>query len=863
MSLLEHIESALINGKMEAAESAAQEYIMSASDSLGNARQVGELLQRLYREFHVENVHAFYEEVLPRFPDSMGKAMREQLEEDINLTFEWNRVLNELANERLSNEILDQVKASNMAAAEECVRGLLDTANSAEDLARRAEQVGFLLGGLVHEKQRARALVDTVARSPQDFGLDSELAEKMRDQFEKSLVAASRRERPTAAVARVQLTQATVELSRSLPGRMEIREPDAEQITRFDKRLRAILRCCLLSYDCGQYHEATLLMVEFSPKELSAAAALAGVEQRLYPNLGRSARMVVSRVFAEIGATKVILDSYSSFAKRNLQARIGRYAVEVLGLFKNAESSPFLIDAMTNRKLAGVRQEAVFALGAIGDDKACRALLQALEADMHGRVIEGEQRRDALALLGALARCSRPLNGAARTRLIAQVLKVVPKEDTELVLRAALTLFVGKLDGIDSVLLQWAARVATLSLWNIDRPELSKSGRQSPLGFRQPLLDLLTRLAPHTLATINETAMERSKIYCGAYLALGELYAKLEDPSALPVLRQLLLNTSLHEDNGPRSAYTREMVFDPTTEEKSEMTKDKVLASLVWAVDKIGGEEAEDILSQMFELVRAKRLPGPGPETADLLMQAHIKSAQRRGVSAFPVQAPPPADAGDGEPMDAQPAKAVVSESDLRLIKDLEASYFFAGKRREKKVGAMAALAQKKIVGALPVIIRHLADKDMIIQAAAISALLDFAAGPTPANVLAQLHSELIQNLETGEPVMRMKAVEVLTKLGPRKSPLKEKLETLASKPDLPLPLRALMGKLVGGAAATPARGGAAVGGASQTPAGGSAVKTAVKAGPSLDKRRAFMLARQEWIRNGKRGPEPKLEDHE
>jgi HEAT repeat protein len=157
----------------------------------------------------------------------------------------------------------------------------------------------------------------------------------------------------------------------------------------------------------------------------------------------------------------------------------------------------------------------------------------------------------------------------------------------------------------------------------------------------------------------------------------------------------------------------------------------------------------------------------------------------------------------------------------------------------------MVALAQRKIAGALPAIIRHLNDKDTIIQNAAVSAVLDFAAEPLPANLLGQLHAELLGTLESGDNQMRVKIAEVLMRLNPRRSPLKERLEQMASKPDLQLPVKAVLGKLIDARPAVKAGAG----------------KSNVSPTATLEKKRAYMMARQEWIRSGKRGPEPVLEE--
>jgi hypothetical protein len=342
---------------------------------------------------------------------------------------------------------------------------------------------------------------------------------------------------------------------------------------------------------------------------------------------------------------------------------------------------------------------------------------------------------------------------------------------------------------------------------------------------------------------------------------LGEFYAKVKDASALPVLRHLLFNTFLHDDTAKRSAYKRETVFDPATEQSTDLSKDKVLGSLIHAIDSIGGEEAQDILSEIFDQIQSGRLPRPGQETANTLMDAHMRSAKRRGVSAFP--ALPSAEEGEDQLSHSDHVKPVTDE-ELELMNQLRGSYLFAGRRREKKVAAMAALAQRKLVAALPDMVQHLTDKDPMISAAAVTALMDFGSGRLAPNVLNALHGELLKALESDDHSVRLKASEVLAKLGPRKPPLKEKLEAIAGRPDARAVVKGLASRLLGSPPAMPSGGGTQTPRPGPSPLAGEKGPGSAAPKPSLpatelEKKRAYLIARQEWIRGGKRGdpPEP------
>jgi HEAT repeat protein len=828
-----------------------------------HAAELGAALERLYRDFRPEPVIAFFRAVAPQLDPTEAGKVEAPLHADLELFNAWDKRLDELASERLVNELVEQVKANEMPKAQESAKALISSAQEPAHRVQRARQIGVVLGGLIHEKGRAQDLIRTISRHPHAYGIDAMAATDLEEEYQKSAVAAVKRERPGAALSRVELTQAIVELGRTLPNRMAIHNPKPEDGANFERALRAIIASCLLSHGNNKYHEATLLLAEFSPKEVSAAGAMAGVEQRLHGALGRTARLVASGTLATFGAHKRVFDTYFEFAKRNIGGKIGRAVAEVLGLLGNPHADGFLTASMNDRKL-NVRGEAMLALGAIGDAHAQKTLLKAFESAVGVRVLEGEQRRDAITALSALGRAAGRMDATGRSNIAGHVIKALPKDDTEMAVRAALTFLRGKPDGMNPKVIDWAAAVGTASLWNIDRPELARQGAAAPLGFRQPLIDLLERLAPHALPTINRTALEQAKTWCGAYLAMGELYAKVADPSALPVLRQLLMNTFLHDTSQPKSVYTKELILDPSTDERTELTRDKVLASLVYAVNKTGGEEAEEILSGMFEQIRSGRLKQPGKETADLLMQAHMASAKRRGVSAFAKPS-----AVEAEPESGGAAPGAISEEDVRFLHDLEAHYLLPARRRAKKVAAMAGLAQHKVVAALPALITHLADKDPIISAAAMTALGEFGTGAVSATALGKLHVELLETMRTGDNQVRLKIGDVLVQLGPKRSPLKERLEEFSNSPGLDLPTKSILMRVTGGTpqAAKPAPQSAAAAAAAAPDGEAEAEPSPVDqfmpnkgGGPvsALDKKRAYMLARQEWIKSGKRGSEPK-----
>ncbi len=869
MSLSHQIETALAQDQgTRAAELLVQQY-NAGQISDADLHGVGDAVARQYRDFHTHPVHQFYHQLERDLPGAAYQAVFGPVQADFEATRTWDRRLDEIASERLVNGLIDKIKANDMAAADAAATSLIMGVPE-ESRPQRARFIGNILGGLIHEKERAQALVKSMSRNPMKFGLDPITVTDVEEEFARGAASAAKRERPLTSAARQNLTDATVELSRQLPGRNVLHEPTDEDIHRFDRAVRAIFRSCLLSPEHDKFNEATLLVVEFSQKEVSAAGALAGIEQRLFATLGRTARLVADRVFQALGRHPRVIQPYLEFSRRNLQEKIGKYCVETLGVFRNPETVPFLKEALKNKD-ADARTEALFAMGAIGTEDALNDLMQALQQDVSGRVIEGEARREAFTIISALGRTVRSISEPnKRSRVIAQVVKILPKDDLEFPVRAVLNFFTGKQDGVDPNVLRWAAQVAVTALWSTDRPELARAGRSQPLGFRQPLIDLLGRLAPFAMGTINETATKYVKLYSGAYLAMGEFYAKNPDPSQVPIIRQMIFNTALHDD-AKKSEYVKQTVYDSATETQQELTKDQVIASLAYALDKIESDEAKEAMAELFQQVQNGQLPQPGPETSGILMREYMKRQKASGQATMAPGAAAGGADGMGGTGTARPAEHVeptqVTEEDMRLIDDLQARYLMAAKRRAKKVAALNALANRKIVPALKPIIAHVADSDLIIASAAQMALQDFAQPPVAQQSLNALYDAVLDGIEEGDNAQKVKLGELLMKWGPRRMPLKEKIDLRMSRGGMDLAARAVLEKAMGTGAAGggPAHKregvemdeeklGAA---ASYMPkAGGAGASTMVS---DLDKKRAYMQARQDWIRGGKRGPEPKL----
>jgi HEAT repeat protein len=601
--------------------------------------------------------------------------------------------------------------------------------------------------------------------------------------------------------------------------------------------------------------------------------------------MGRTARTIASRSLEAIGANDAAFRPYLIWAKGQIekQEKSAKTAIEVLGMLHQAAAVPLLKPLLGDRKFP-YRSEVIFAIGAIGDQSSYDLLARQLDEDLRGRIVDGAKRREAFSIISALGRSTRTLDVATRSAVLARIVRILPDDDTELSVRVALNFLVGNLEGMDRDLLRWGARIATVALWSADRPELARAGKNAMLGFRQPLVDLCARLVPHAGEEIRQAAMDMAKQYQpGAYLSLGELWYKVSDPDALPVLKRLIFNTVLHDESSvaaTRSVYTRSTVRDAATEEQVDITRDRVLASLIHAVEKCGTPEADQHLAELFEQARAGRLQGVGQETVEILMRA-----QQRAGKTFDRR---PDDSAD---QDADAPIKPLTPEDVEKLNDLKARYWLAGNKRAKKVAAFVHLGQNRVVAAIQPAVQHLTDPDPIISSAALTCLVDMVSGPGVPNALKQQHADALRTALSGrDNPLRVKAAEVLKRIGVNREPWATMVTELAQN-NPSLPLRAVLENVLSTSSALSVTLGKSRLTESAVAKAASATRNALGSDPSadplaqlpgnrteqkpedgkglpgalnksaglsaLDKKREYLMARQAWIKGGKKGPEP------
>ncbi|MFH0792980.1 MAG: HEAT repeat domain-containing protein [bacterium] len=821
-----------------------------------------------YRDFVVRPVHQLYRQLDTWVAPEVAQSIKAALQADLGLTTEWARKLEGLYRERQAREMRGNIRAKAYEAAAANARSLIATETKPENRAAVAGYLGSILGSLENDQDKVDRLVRLLEHNPKDFGLNAELlaaVQKARDDRLRML-ASMRVENRELEWNRL-LVEATVEIKNLLPMPNEVGEPTEEEDEKFRGFVASAFNVVLFFNNPERLVDVSLLLAEFCPKELSFVGAQAGVEKRLYLTLGPKARRVADEVLARIGSHSTIGDLYLSFARTHRDTVAAQTVFEVLGALRNPKFFPLLMESLADKKYAEHRNEIIDSLGFIASEEAIESLLALLKEVCSRRLIDPPVRRRATKLLVALARISRStrLTPPLRNQLVSRVTAMVPDEDLQLLETAAVYLFFYKPDQLEQSLIDWAVEALVKNLWNLDKsPEFEKGGeRQSSyLGFRQRMVDTLVAIGERGIPTLIRAADRLSMRYSGAYYAIGELLQKIGNPDALPLLEKLITNAFMTDDN-EANKYTKETYWDAANQARETLTKDQVIGSLVFALTKIGSKRADDLILHFYRQIQSGMLHSPGDETSRYLFDA-AQRIQREGGSAKKEEPAQDEELRSDALVGGQPTDA------LDLLKDLSAFYFSSATKRKKKIPAMQELAQRRDHAAIQPILKHLTDKDAMIKAAASTALLEYGSPGVKTATFQLLARELIEALAGAKDDFKLEIVKLLRQLRPYQEPLRGVLKEYFDTSENGA-IRAEASRLLREgeskqqpqrAAPQPVPAGAApsVAGPQKTSPAESQPMGEKKMS-DLEKKRAYLLARQEWIRGGKKGPPPQPPD--
>jgi len=835
------------------------------------AQTAAQSLDRLLDQFAIEPVVRFYAEMEGNLPSDLADVIKDKIGRRVAVIQDWSNKVTLIARERQARELRAAVRARDLDEAERCVMAILLPGGHGHPDRSLVQYVGSVLGSIEHGQREAEQLIARLRSGEHHLKLSEEMVEWMDGaRGERQRGAAQGRFEFTEAAFVRDLNTLTVELKGWLPNPRVAGLPTEEHIAQFYQALHAVVASVFLTGDTSRWVDATLVLVEYCPRELSVAGKRSGVEERAYMTLTPTARRTVFEAFGRLGRNEEVAKSYLDFARSVEDERLIRSAVEVMGAMRSKAFFPWLRTIFEGEKRANVRGAVMVAASNYADGDSAEFLLKALgdsirRGTRRGLIPEGPERREVVEALFALGRLVRSprMDPGGRNEVLKRATGLVPAKDLRLLHQLAYQCFCTPCEGWDAQLRDWAVGTLARSLWLGDMtPDFAPGDdRQSSIvGSRGPTVQALVAIGREGIPALLRACEDSGLRYGGPYVALAEVLGQIGDPRAFDLLERLLANALLFESS-ERTKYQAEKYYDATEGVRKELTNDQVVAALLFAVERIGGEQADMILVRAYTQIRAPDATVPGPETDALLDKIHARLVRDGRWNELVRHA--------GERRIERPSErdeAAEREAAAHAIKVLQSRFFLTGGRRARKISAIQTLASQRHLEALPLIVSHLEDSDALVRSAAETALGEYAWAASNEAIQRALIYALLEGLRSRNDATRAAVRTILKRLGPHREPLLSKLRTI-SQLDTDALLRAEASRLLREgmepdaveALGTPAE--ALEAETTESPeADQSSVAQAARRRDletALRQKREYLLARQAWIRGGKKGPPP------
>lgn len=839
----EAIATALEHGTPDKALQWAKAYIDSKEGEPPNAKaiEVAKEAAGAYRSFVDGPVEDFARKAPEVLGPEHGGLVQRALQRLFTLSQTWDEKVVEVHRERIARELRDLTRARRTAEAQQHIREMLDFAADEDLRAQQAKYVGAVLGTVVNQQQEAKELIGWMVREAAKLRLAHHTMEQAVAAYQQR-TAAMMSVRPEAVEVEWtrRLIAVETDMRAGMPDKNKMGEPDEATLRDVGDVFRSIARVPL-SRDHRYFADVVTLFEDFSPGAISDTAKAAGVESRSFSVLGFMAKKAVLLTYQDLGRKDRFVAAYLSWLQKAMGTGMAHKGIAVGGLLRTEKLAPILVKCYKEKGHEEARPAIAEALGDIGSPEAVEVLrLDLREAARHAER-DPEAQRHAMRLLTALGKIVRSPRTSAEVRgsLAHFATEVIPHSNTRLALRAAREVVSYKAEELRSSDRQWAVRALVAALWMDDESASFAKGPErevSLLGFRHPIAEALKALSGTELPAMIAEFEKFSMRYGAAYMAAAEVLEKTGSPDALRVLEQMLMNSLRGDDAGNK--YQKEFYWDSAQQARVELSKDKVVSPIVYAIGKIGGEEAKRILVGVQQQVQSGRITLPGEETARFLQQFAGMVAGPAGRSETDAALP-----------QADPAEVA------QLVKAITGSYLLTGaeKRRIAKITALSRLGQLTPPKALEAVVAQLGDKDAMVAAAAVTTLGLYAAMDKPRSLQSATVGALLQATGSKDPAVRLGVGKSLREIGLGRPDVRAAAEAWMRDTrdhDSRRLLQDLLRGVSGSSAAVvlPPADAPAAGGAAPPPPGG---RTA------LDAKREYMEARRAWIAGGKKGPPP------
>lgn len=836
---MKKIQEFLVKGDVAAA---VERLVQAVKDQPDKAEPIAEamhqVLDGLYARFVVRPVHECVQQLEKIVsPDALDVIVGD-LKPKMDRSRHWFAELRLVRQERLLREIRAAVTKNQLDDAGRLARVFLREGRNAQEKQQMARQLIGALAGLIRDQKRSAQVVQSLMGDQEAGPFEFNLMQAFSDAAQKESRGALKESEREWTQA---LNSTTVAMFEFLPQKNAVGEPSDEELDRFCGEIEALLRAGLGRGQLNDLIDALRVMTEFAPTDPSSLPSLVGVEPRAFLGLGAKAKLTAVRGLERVGQNDRLRALVQELSRSEANRRRISTLAGAMGGLRHPDFAPWLQQALQAAE-TGTREEEIVidAMGRIGSPEGIDRIIQLLEEIMGGRTklgklktIEPKEVRRARMLLTALGRIGRTrgFDPGRRMQLVRRVIEIVSERDPEVSLVAADQMFSLRLEELDREVKLWGVRQALGSMFGKDRGFNLQAAGSSPLGFRQPMANLLIRMGKDMLPDILEQARPSAATYGGGLQAFGEVMARIGDERAVPVLEMMTRAALAHSDEDSQGSILQEMIGDPASGSTRPLTRDDVLHSLIFAIDKIGGEPGKVVLLQIADQVQSGQFAAPGAEISSILAGAKREAGTLGKMESAP--------APEGEPV-----------SDAEFEEALSAARPGLLKKPAKRIPGIAQLGRARRPEGLKVLLECLGDKDSLVFHAAETALIQCVSPPPPPENYERFLLSLFEDPKLIKGVTLDRMIELIARHFPKREPYDEIFRRGVGRyvPD-EVAAHRLKGCMLRGPAAAEANGGEKGDGAER-----SAYESRMS---EMEKKREYLEKRRAWIAAGKQGPPP------
>ncbi|HNY26346.1 MAG TPA: hypothetical protein PKH31_03090 [Candidatus Sumerlaeota bacterium] len=831
---LEIVDQALRAGKVQAATLAFHELAGQTSDPERFAQDLAHVLNHLFDDFVLHPLKQFLIWLRNHPAREMVEAALEPLEHALEGIAEWQKLLQQVAGERVAREIRTQVRARDLNLATSLAMRFLSDIRDETQREGRIRQLGIILGSMVQDRPRSETVVAQLGKQFRSIGYTAEHLDQLQETLatthsRMSLTEMGEQERQWTLL----YNEAVVTLVRRLPGPGGPASPQPADEQRFFDALRSVVAACFLNAEHQEQEESDACFIdlarilrEFCPADERPTGTIEGIEAAAFLRLPPADKLISVRTIRRLGQNlrfcKTLLHTTERHRNR---AREFEILLTLMGGLSNSVFAPCMAQVLEDESHKRIHDTIIDALGRIGDMRSLGALQKLFVSLCQARLIDPPTRNrlaDCMASMGRIARHP-GTSEEQRNQIVGGVFKALPS-DRPTSRIAIQTLCSWNPGGLSTDVRRLIIPRAIDILWTVDaHSKLAKGNlaQKTELGSREQIATVLINMGTANLPLLIEEAEKRLIQYSGAYLALAEILTKIGDSRSLPLLQKMLLIT-LKTDDSATPEHLRESYFDGATNDFKPLSRDKIAHAIVFAIHKAGGPEGLRILNHFTQRIKSHEFDPPGGETMELLAKflvsagpltplggpdspvASSPNRPRPQMEVRPLGEPvdfnpfgesspsgplPPGPGFFGEtefgqmpvsrppaaapaPRVEEPRRAREDEPLKSLLKDIQGKGLF-GVKIERRVSAIQEVGARRDPEALPALCEALEAKDRILASSAETAILEIV---NPRAPLPEFRNSLFALFECmrGQRGLHVRAIsQLIDRLRPEREPVK------------------------------------------------------------------------------------------